>query len=776
MYKIFSWVKRIFFRFARIRVVRFSAWCILIFYTLNLFFPLPSEPSYSTIIKDRKGEIVHIYLTADDKCRLRTNLDEISDLLKKTIISKEDKYFYYHVGVNPIAIFRALFGNVSKGRVTSGASTITMQTARMLEPKSRTYMNKVIEMFRAFQLELAYTKDEILRLYCNLLPYGGNIEGIKSAAYVYLDKGPNYLSLAEITALSIIPNNPSSLTPGRHNDRIIKKRNEWLTYFREQELFPEKELTNAILEPFEMERKPLPREIPHFARRIKDNGTEVSTFIDMQKQKTAEQIVREYGRGLKLLNINNASVIVLDNQTNEIVTYVGSANFYDSTDGGQVDGVKAIRQPGSTLKPLLYALGIDKGLVNPKMRIEDVPINYDGYTPENYDRKFYGLVSMEFALGQSLNVPAVKVLHKMGPNALIEKLIDCEFEQIKEDRNKLGLSLTLGGCGTSLEELTALFSVFAREGKYQRLKYIKTKDSSSYTKQIVSPSAAFMITDILSQIQRPDFPIHWQTTAHMPKIAWKTGTSYGRRDAWSIGYNRQYTVGVWVGNFSAQGIPDLSGANTATPLLFKIFNSINYDDDLYWFNKPAQCELRQVCSESGMPPAHFCEHIVSDYFIPLVSAAKKCDYKMEVVVNAEATLSYCVYCQPRAGYRTKWYSNSSTDIIAYKKELGQPVECIPHHNPACLNIIVEGGPRIISPQSVSEYLLNENEPEPIQLKCKVSQDVKEVYWYVNNEFYKKADAGSALYFVPEKGRSLISCTDDKGRSKSIAITVEYVDF
>lgn len=775
MRNMLSAIRRGFVRCSRVKVIRWAAWCILIYYGLNFCFPLPNEPTYSTIIKDATGEIVHVYLTPDDKCRLKTELPEISDLLKQTIINKEDKYFYYHLGVNPIAIIRALFGNLSHGEVTSGASTITMQTARMLEPKGRTYFNKIVEMFRAVQLEVKYSKDEILQLYCNLLPYGGNIEGIKSAAFVYLDKQPNHLSLAEITALSIIPNNPSQLTPGRHNDRILDKRNEWLMHFKEEKIFPEEELASALHEPFDATRKSLPQEIPHLARRLRNVGREVQTCIDMQKQKTIEQVVTEYCRGLKLLNINNAAVVVLDNRTNEIVSYLGSANFNDSTDGGQVDGAKAIRQPGSTLKPLLYALGIDKGLITPKMIIEDVPINYDGYTPENYDRTFYGLVSMEFALGQSLNVPAVKMLHELGTKTLIEKLVDCEFEQIKRDRNKLGLSLTLGGCGTTLEELTALFSVFAREGQYVSPKYIRTTDSS-YKKEIISASSAFMITDILSQIQRPDFPIHWQTTAHLPKIAWKTGTSYGRRDAWSIGYNKDYTVGVWVGNFSAQGIPDLSGAGTATPLLFKIFNNINYDEDLYWFNKPPDCNLRKVCSETGMPPSHFCKHIISDYFIPLVSPNKKCDNRQEVMVNADKTLSYCVYCKPASNYQMEWYTNYSSDIISYKKELGQTVRTIPYHNPDCVKIVDGNRPRIISPQNVSEYLINKNEPEQIQLKCKVAQDVREVYWYINNELYKKTVANKALFFVPEKGKSLISCTDDKGRSKSVTIQVEYVDF
>ena len=278
-----------------------------------------------------------------------------------------------------------------------------------------------------------------------------------------------------------------------------------------------------------------------------------------------------------------------------------------------MNGAASIRQPGSTLKPLLYGFCIDAGLLTPKMTITDVPVNFEGYAPENYDQKFNGYVTMDYALGHSLNIPAVKSLKSLGKDVLIRKLALCGFRQVDKDRNKLGLSMILGGCGATLEELTGMYSIFANEGLWVRPVFT-TDDPVRVAaplrnawrpggQRILSPAATFMINDILSKVNRPDFPVNWTSTVHLPKIAWKTGTSYGRRDAWSIGYNKKYTVGVWVGNFSGVGVPELSGANVATPLLFTVFNTIDYDDDGSWFSQPPDCDIRMVCTETGLPQA-----------------------------------------------------------------------------------------------------------------------------------------------------------------------------
>ncbi len=761
----------------------------LLFLLLNWIFPVPDRIDYSTVVTDNKGEVIHAFLTPDQQWRMATNLSEISPLLRKTIVEKEDKYFYYHPGINPVAMVRALAGNILRLRRTSGASTITMQLARALEPKRRTYWNKLVEVFRALQLEWKYNKDEILRLYLNKVPYGGNIQGVKSASLLYFSKNPDHLSLAEITALSVIPNRPSSLVMGKHNDLIVAERNKWLSRWAKEGVFTPKEIEDALAEPLTARRGVVPALAPQLSLKLKRSGrTLIHSTIELNTQLKIEKLVKDYSRTLTLKNIRNADVIVLDNRTHQVVSYVGSADFHDSADGGQVNGAAAIRQPGSTLKPLLYGLCIDAGLLTPKMTITDVPVNYQGYAPENYDRKFNGYVTMEYALEHSLNIPAVKSLKALGKEVLIRRLTSCGFRQVDKDRNKLGLSMILGGCGATLEEMTGLYSIFANGGRWVQPVY-STDDSASRKtpmrnswrgadtgsgERALSPAATYMINEILSKVNRPDFPVNWQATMHLPKIAWKTGTSYGRRDAWSIGYNKKYTVGIWVGNFSGLGVPELSGANVATPLLFQVFNTIDYDDDEPWFSQPADCDVRMVCTETGLPPSDNCSHLVTDYFIPLVSPARKCDNTQEVFVSADEKISYCRVCLPEAGYKKKLYKIIPPEMREYDDVNKIAYVAIPPHNPACEKMFKEGGPVVISPANGSEYLINQKDPEPLQLRCRVGNDVGKVFWYINDRFYKSGDAGTRQFFVPQEGPVKISCTDDKGRNRNIWIRVKYV--
>jgi len=746
-----------------------------LFFLLNWIFPLPDKIEYSTIITDNRGEVINAYLTKDQKWRMKTELREISPLLRKTIIAKEDKYFYSHPGINAVAIARAFFKNIFQLKTTSGASTITMQVARALEHRKRNIASKVIEMFRAFQLEMRYSKHEILQMYLNLVPYGGNIEGVKSASILYFNKNPDHLSLAEITALSIIPNRPSSLVMGKNNDLIVTQRNKWLKKFAAEKIFTQKEIEDALAEPLTATRTTVPHYIPHLSYKLKKQGGDViHTNIIMNTQSKTEKLVEDYVRTVRLRSIKNAAVIIIDNRSHKVITYVGSSDFHDTTDGGQVNGAAAIREPGSTLKPLLYGLCIDEGLETPKMVVTDVEVNYAGYSPENYDKKFNGYVTVEYALEHSLNIPAVKGLKLLGKDKMIQKLAACDFKQIQKDQNKLGLSMILGGCGATLEELTGLFSAFANAGTYVPPAYTQD-DTLSKKVNVISAAANYMVTDILSRVNRPDFPLNWQSTEHMPKIAWKTGTSYGRRDAWSIGYNKNYTVGVWVGNFSGVGVSDLSGANVATPLLFKIFNTIDYDSNSEWFSPPRDCEQRQVCSETGLPPSDHCTHIVMDYFIPMISSTKKCDNWQEIMVSPDEKISYCKTCLPENGYKKKWYKIVDPQMQGWMEENRLVFEKIPPHNPGCEKIFKEGMPEITSPVSNTEYLINKKDREPLQLICKTANDVSKVYWYINNKFYKACSAGEKQFFTPDEGPIKISCTDDKGRNKDIWITVRYVE-
>lgn len=760
------WVKRIV-----ILVIAF----VIIFLGLNIVFPLTSHVEYSQVITASDSSVIHAFLTGDEKWRMKSEEREITGQLRKAILYKEDRYFNYHFGVNPFAIFRAAYNNIFHLRRTSGASTISMQVVRMLYPGERTYMNKVIEMFRAMQLEMKFSKGEILTLYFNLVPYGGNVEGIKAASLLYFGRMPDKLSLAQVTALSVIPNKPSSLKPGKNNEAIVHFRNKWLSNMKADHIFPAKEIDDAIAEPFDAKRNDLPKVAPHLAYRLHDKyrkSAMVVTTIDAKKQQQVNAITYNYSKRLKNYGIANAAVLVVNNHTHAVEAYLGSPDFSDGENSGQVDGVTAVRSPGSTLKPLVYALAFDKGLMTPKSVLSDVPVNFDGYAPENFNGQYNGEVTVENALSHSLNIPAVKTLHLLGIPALIDKMKSAGFEQTQHQESKLGLSLILGGCGTRLEELTGLFCAFANEGTFSPLRFLRA-DTMHHSTQLVSPASAYMISEILSSISRPDLPNNFESSMHIPKIAWKTGTSYGRRDAWSIGYNKKYTIGVWIGNFSGTGVPELSGADMATPLLFELFNSIAYNSSGDWFTQPAGEDVRLVCPVTGKIPGALCDKVVMDEYIPAVSSIEKCDHLKKVDVSASGKFSYCTACLPANGFKEKYYPNLSPELISFYESEHVSYVKIPPHNPNCTRVFAEEPPHIISPVNKKEYIVEKNEGQ-LMLSCNPSNEVERVYWYINDRLYKSCQATEKIFFMPQEGDVKISCSDDKGRNADIHITVKYL--
>jgi penicillin-binding protein 1C len=365
-------------------------------------------------------------------------------------------------------------------------------------------------------------------------------------------------------------------------------------------------------------------------------------------------------------------------------------------------------------------------------------------------------------------------MYKVGIEKMVRGLVQCGFEQIRRDQGKLGLSMVLGGCGTSLEELTGLYAMFANDGNFQPLKF-STREKSKAPVRVLSREACFMLHETLSKIDRPDLPLNWGTTENLPRIAWKTGTSYGRRDAWSIGYNQSFTIGVWVGNFSGAPNPDLSGATIATPLLFRLFNSIDRDSHNDWFTPPESLDNRIVCAETGMPATEHCDQRILDYFIPLVSSTDPCNNRVEVMVSADSDESYCRHCAPNGGYIKKWFTVLPPEIQAFKINTPLKNETSPPHNPACTIVWEEKGPLIQSPKHNSEYLISKQHPEPILLQCQPDVDVALVHWYINNKHYKTSPAREKVFFMPAEGPVKISCTDDKGRNRDVRIEVRMVD-
>ena len=793
----------------RLKLLRIAlalvVWLLLAFLA-DRRWPLPPPPRYSPLVLAADGTVLHAYLNPTQKWRMKAELAEITPALQAAIIAKEDRYFRWHFGVNPLAIGQAAGRNLfGRGR-TTGASTITMQVARLLEPKRRTFGNKLLEMLRAGQLEAHLSKAEILQLYLNLVPYGSNVEGVKSAALLYFQQPPNYLSLAQTVTLAIIPNRPGGLVLGRDNARIVRERNRWLRYFQRKKLFPAQDLADALREPLDARRHPAPTLAPHLSRRLttaQPGAALIRSALQPTTQAKAEALARNYVRRLATLGISQAAVLVVNNRTHAVEAYVGSVDFQDNSALGQVDGVRAVRSPGSTLKPLLYGLAFDRGLLTPKTVLPDVPTNFQGFRPENFDKHCQGEVTMERALTYSLNIPAVRVLAEVGVDNFTGTLRQAGFRRVARDATRLGLSTILGGCGATLEELTGLYCALANGGRWATLNYelksmnyellagdgpgnAKIRPSKTHPRQlithnsklIISEASAYLLTDILAQRTRPDLPLDAAAGRHLPRIAWKTGTSYGRRDAWSIGYNRQYTIGVWVGNFSGQGSPALTGADVASPLLFELFNALAYNGSGEWFAPPASLDFRLVCAETGLVPGENCPHQLLDYYLPGHSDSRRCQHQQQVLVSADGGFSYCRACAPASGYRRELFPNLKPEVLAFRESQGLPTRRLPPHNPACR--LVRGnsaGPdaapplAITSPAAHAEYVLSAGEKQQLLLSCAAAGDVRQVYWYVNDRFLRAAPAAARLFFRPPTGEVKISCADDHGRTTDVRVLV-----
>ena len=741
---------------------------LVLLLVLDIAFPIKNPNNYSTVILYDEGRILSAYLNNEDKWRLKTKVEEVSPLFLKAIIAKEDKYFYYHPGVNPVAIFRAFASNVQKNKRVSGASTITMQVIRMIYPDERTYFNKFFEVIRAIQLELHYSKKEILGLYLNLIPFGSNIEGIKAATYIYLQKHPSQLSLAQAMVLSLVPNKPSLLISGKNSIQLKEFKDKWLRLFEKQKIFNKTEIALAQNETVVLRRTTFPRRAPHLSDRLFEIGSQpyIQSTIHSGYQLQVEKQISAYLQRLETIGVKNGMAMVIDNKTMKVLVYCGSADYKNRIDGGQVDGIRAIRSPGSALKPYLYALSLEKGIINPKAILYDIPTDFGGFKPQNFDDTFQGQVNMQNALQQSLNIPAVKTLDEYGLGEFLIDMKKADFKSIKKNEDKLGLSAILGGCGVSMEEMVRLYATFANGGHFQELNFTANSPFSKTTaRELLDPASCYIISDILSGIQRPDFPNNFDFTFRLPKIAWKTGTSFGKRDAWAIGYNPDYTVGLWLGNFSGESIPQLSGAAVATPLLFQIFNTIEKNKP--WFKKPENLVYKEVCSMSGLPKNDFCNDTQIDVFVGNVFYKKKCQHLKKVWVNAAETMSFCSYCLDRNAAIQKGYINYPPEYLSFLRSNGLPYAAPPPHNLNCSHGVKLLSLSIISPRNKGLYYIEKNNVEEIELKANASLGTENVFWYHNNRLVGKFNAHKSVFIKPELGKNYITCTDENGESVNV---------
>ena len=721
--------------------VLIAMFCLL--YLLNYLYPLNTarlNKPKSTLIYDNKNHLVSLKLSSDGFLRIALKKEELTPDIKHIVLSYEDQHFEEHFGINPLSIVRALWSNMRNTRKI-GASTITMQVARMMNHQPRTLKQKLIEMFQSLQLEWYYSKEEILTFYLNNAPYGGNVEGFSSASFRYFNLPPSSLSLSQIAYLSAIPKNPNANRPKQGRD-ISKIKNKLLTRIYNLGLLEKKSYLRAKEENTTVSIKNLPHRLPHLTAQITSEG-EVFTTIDMSIQSRIEELLALEVQEVKKFGVYNASALVIDNKNMNIVAYVGSNDFYDKEHGGQNDGIRALVSPGSTLKPLVYAKALEEGLITPLKKVYDVPLFINGYKPTNYSKEYLGEVTATEALQFSLNIPAVELDRLLKKKSLYSLLKQANISSLNKAKAYYGASLTLGGWGVSLKENAQLFAMLANGGVYQKATFLQHQKPST-TKQILSPQSSYLVSNILADAPRLSFSSSWEYMKNMPRIAFKTGTSAHAKDMLTIGYTPEYTVAVWYGNFSGQASRAYqnryaSGLKVASPTMFKIFKELGKQS---WFNEPKGISKKSICQDSI--ELDTCQKRVEDSVIDKVKPNAPCE-----MMRAEV-LSYLIGNKTIKSFKALKSHTCYSNWKSYKPLITNPV-----HNKI--------------------YAHNKMLPKELKktmLECYSFEENSTIYWLIDNNDPLKADSSVPFYtyLTPQKHR--ISCLDEGAKMQTVEVYLE----
>lgn len=542
---------------------------------LDLAFPppLPKSRETSALVVARDGTPLRAFADAEGVWRYPADARSISPLYLQALLTYEDRWFWRHPGVNPWALLRAGKQMLLERRIVSGGSTLTMQVARILDPHTRTPWGKLKQLLRAVQLEVHLSKAQILDLYLERAPYGGTIEGVEAASWAYLGKPAAHLSQAEAALLAVLPQSPSRLRPDRHPEAAQRARDKVLARMAELGVWSAQDVEDARIEPVVARSLKQPLHAALLAQRLhaqQPRAAHIQTTIDNGLQRTLEERVGSYFS--QLPERTSAALLVMDNTTLEARAYVGSVAFGDKARLGHVDMVQAWRSPGSTLKPFLYGMALDDGLIHSESLMVDAPQSFGGYRPGNFDAAFNGPIGAASALRLSLNVPSVDLLDRVGAARFTGRLANAGVKLKFPHGATPNLAVILGGTGARLEDLVSAFAAFNRDGIAGRVRY--TPDAPHIERRMMSPGAAWIVRDILESNPRPGYGVGTFDTGTRPRVAWKTGTSYGYRDAWAIGGTRRYTVGVWVGRPDGTPLPGQYGAVTALPLMFEVIDSL----------------------------------------------------------------------------------------------------------------------------------------------------------------------------------------------------------
>jgi penicillin-binding protein 1C len=761
-----------------LRIAVFAAALVAVAIGLRLA-PKPAlrdlAPS-STAIYAEDRTLLRLTLASDQQYRLWVPLRDVSPALVESVTLYEDRWFYWHPGVNPAALARSAFASAS-GERRQGGSTITMQLARRAYAiDSRTVTGKLRQMAAALWIEARYSKREILEAYLNLVPYGGNIEGVGAASLVYFQKRAADLTLPEALTLAVIPQNPRARGEG---SRSTKARATALPDARERlvhlwlDRHPNDAHERSLAAPPIKTVASLPFRAPHLADQLLaasrrgEAASELWTGVDPRLQATLERAIAQYTDRNQAIGVRNAAAILVDTATMQVKALVGSADFRDSAIEGQVNGVLAKRSPGSTLKPFIYALAMDQGLLHPMTVLKDAPTSFGPFSPENFDGRFVGPITAQDALVRSRNVPAVAIAAKLSRPGLYEWLQNAGISKLAPERH-YGLALTLGGGEITMEELARLYAVLANGGELRSLGYDARTTVMPHGPRVISEEASFVTLDMLRTNPRPD-----TGQPAVPAVAWKTGTSWGFRDAWTAGVFGRYVLVVWVGNFDGSSNPAFIGVQAAAPLFFLVVDSIRSQGlalpEVARLT-PAGLTRVEVCRATGDFPNAYCPERASTWFIPGKSPIRQSTLHRRVLIDSQSGEAVC-----EESATTRWEVREfwAPDMLRLFREAGLPRRD-PPRAPECATRTGPDdapAPTILSPLRGVTYALRLAKPAPLTLSANSAPGTQ--FWFAGNAFIGETRAGQPLAWAPPAaGHYALRVLDESGRSDSREVQVE----
>lgn len=738
----------------------------------------------STAIYDRNGELLRLTLAKDDQYRLWVPMSEMDPRLVEAVQLYEDRYFFWHPGFNPLALARSAFATYLQDS-RQGGSTLTMQLARRLEGIStRTVGGKLKQILAALILELRYSKREILEAYLNLVPYGGNVEGAATASLIYFHKSAQRLTLPEALMLAVIPQNPNRRGMRKSGTEELMAARKRL-FLRWVEGHPDAAGYAADVDtsPVFFGGTDLPFRAPHLTdkllresrRSVGFQEDELFSSVDLHLQTSLERVIGQFLSHRKAEGIQNASALLLDRTTGEVAAMVGSADYFDAKIHGQVNGVAAKRSPGSTLKPFVYGLALDQGLLHPRSVLKDAPTAFGPFSPENFDGRFVGPITAQDALIRSRNIPAVSIAAKLSSPNLYEFLQRAGISKLASEAH-YGLALVLGGGEVTMEELARLYLMLANRGS--ELPILYSRDGSGIKQQelprLLSEEAAFITTQMLESNPRPDTGL-----VAVPPIAWKTGTSWGFHDAWTAGIFGRYVLVVWIGNFDGAGNPSFVGIRSAAPLFFRIVDAIRgegMDPGAPDLAPPANVVRLDVCAASGDLPNEWCPDKVPTWFIPGKSPIKLSSLHRPVKIDERTGLATC---EDGPHVKTEVYEFWPSEMQRLFREAGMPRR-EPPKLPDCATSTMAGGesgdgPQMLSPRRGLTYLYQLSKPVPLALRANAGASNDHLFWFANGGLIGQSQDGQALPWTPTgPGRQQLRVIDSQGRADARDVEVEFI--